>query len=254
MLARSRSIHLILVALLATLALLIPIQPAHAADTEIAHLWRFEYQQASGQGKLEIKIVEHDKDTHEIIEIFEQFDYAVPCSQNGLAISCELDIKSAIQDAYYQLDLIDEIAKVRSAEAYRWMRSELTGSWHTIVAKSHYAVVSHPSLHVAVETHTNGTALRYKNQWNTHTATSPYFRPQLSTPQTLVNDFNCPSAGLCVSTNYVVTKGSTKVLNSQQINSSSIGFQLTPNQLLITPPPGFQLNSFVIDPPKAGYG
>ena len=257
MLMNKHSVQLILVTLIAVLTAVIPAQSTQAAGTrptEIAHIWRFAYEQTSGQGLLDIMIVEHDRYTHEILQIFNQFSYGVPCTQNRNNIVCDLDIKSAIQDSYLQMNLKEQAAKVRGGESYRWMVTETTGSWNTIPANSHFALAVHPSLQTTVDTDAAGNAMRQNNVWNSHTSSSAYYRPRLGQSFTLVNQFDCSSSSLCITENYVTAGGRTIGLGSHQVAVSTVGFQLDPAQIVITPPAGFQLESFVIDPPKAGYG
>lgn len=250
-----QSVHLLLVALIAAITAIVPAQSTQAANqSEIAHVWRFAYQQSTGQGVLDIMIIEQDRYTHDILQIYNQFTYGVPCIQSRGNIVCDLDIKSAIQDAYIQMNLKEEAAKVRSGESYRWMITETTGSWSTIPANSHFTQVTHPSLQSTIDTHATGSAIRQNNVWNSHTATSAYYRPQPGQPFTLVNEFDCPLVGPCVAQSYAIAGGRTTNLGSRQVAISTVGFQLSLAQITITPPRGFQLESFVIDPPKAGYG
>jgi hypothetical protein len=253
MLHRYRSVHLVLVALIMSVGLIVPVQPAFAADTEIAHLWRFTYQSSTGTGLLDIMVVEHDKDTHEIIQVFEEFTYAVPCGPSGLTIACDLDIKSAIQDAYLQMNLKDEAAKVRSGESYRWMIVEATGQWTSIPTNAHSQLASHPSLQFSFNT-TAAKAVRFQSSWNTLSSTSAAFKPPLGQTHTLVHEFDCSQPTICEVTNSVITNGRVTTRRSQQTNVPTVGFQLSPSQIQFTPPSGFHLESFVIDPPKAGYG
>ncbi len=253
MLHRYRSIHLILVALIMSVGLIGPAQPAYAADTEIAHIWHFAYQSNTNIGTLTIKVVEHDKYTHDIIEVFEEFAYPVLCGQSGLGIACDLDIRSAIQDSYIQMNLKDQAARVRASEGYRWMIVEATGHWSSIPANAHPKLVSHPSLQFAFDT-TAAKTVRFRSSWNILTTTSAAFKAPLGQIHTMVNEFDCSQPTICEITNAVVINGRVTELGGQQSNSTTVGFQLSPSQIQFTPPTGFQLDSFVIDPPKAGYG
>ena len=254
MLTHNRSIHLMLIAILLSVGLLVPHQEVLAADTEIAFIWRFSYHQNTGNGILDIEVVEHEVDSHDVVALLEQFTYAVPCSASGNSIICALDIQSAAKDAYFQMDLKEEAAKVRGGESYRWMVVETTGSWHTIPAKVHSAIASHPSLSTAIATNSTGKTVTYVSKWNSHTAVSSPFSPHLDESHTMVNKFDCPKVGPCVSENYLISGGNLTPLGSKQLSVSTVGFQLAPAQIVITPPTGFQLESFIIDPPKAGYG
>ncbi|MEZ4615186.1 MAG: hypothetical protein R2867_06700 [Caldilineaceae bacterium] len=253
MLHRFRSIHRILIALVMSFGLIVPAQPVFAADTEIAHLWRFTYQRSPDTGTLEIMIVEHDKYTHEVIQVFEEFTYIVPCGSNGLTITCALDIKSAIQDSYLQMDLKEQAEKVRSGESYRWMLVEATGRWASIPANAHPNLVSHPSLQFSFNTNAN-KAVQFIDSWNNLTSTSAVFKPHLGQSHTMIHDFDCSQPTICEVTNSVLINGRVTELGTQQTNVPTVGFQLAPSQIEFTPPSGFQLDSFVIDPPKAGYG
>lgn len=254
MLARSRIIPLILATFILCVAVATPARPAYAADTEIAHIWRFTYLHAPGEGQLEVMVVEHDKETHEILNVLAAFTYAAPCAPSGGAITCELDIRSAIQDAYIQMDLKAEAAKVRPNESYRWMIVETTGRWNTIPAKTQSTIATHPSLRVVVAT-TAAKMVRFTSTWNTHTGQSNLFSPPTGQSLTLLNKFDCPSSpGSCTSTNALRIGDRVIALGSATSNATTVGFQLAPSQIQITPPPGFQLESFIIDPPKAGYG
>lgn len=255
--ARIRNISFILAAVMIVTVLALPTQPTYAAgkaETEIAHIWRFAYQQSVGQGVLDIMIVEHDKDTHDILQVFDQFTYTAPCTAQRATITCDLDIKGAIEDSYYQMNLKDEAAKVRPAESYRWMITEATGSWSAIPANSHFLLADHPNLSMLVETNATGNAFRYNSIWNSHTSTSDYYRPMMGQSITLVNEFSCPTVGPCTTENYVIDSRGVNDLGSTQVSASTVGFQLAPSQIVIRAPSGFQLESFVIDPPKAGYG
>ncbi len=253
MLHRYRSIHLILVALIMSVGLILPPQPAYAADTEIAHTWHFAYQSNTSSGILTIRVVEHDKYTHEIIDVLEEFTYPVPCGPSGLGIACDMDIRSAIQDSYLQMNLKDQAAKVRAGESYRWMIVEATGQWTSIPANAHPTLVAHPSLQFSFDT-TAAKAVRFRSSWNIVTSTSAAFKPPLGQIHTMINEFDCSQPTVCEITNAVNINGSVTELGRQQSNNSTVGFQLAPSQLQFTPPSGFQLDSFVIDPPKAGYG
>lgn len=252
-----RSIYLVLLFVIAATIAVVPAQStqaAHKTQSEIAHVWRFAYAQSSGQGVLDIMIIEQDRYTHDILQIYDQFTYGVPCMPNRSNIVCDLDIKSAIQDSYIQMNLKEQAAKVRGSESYRWMITETTGSWSTIPANSHFTQVAHPSLQTTIHTNAAGSAFHQESLWNSYTSSSANYRPQLGQSFTLVNEFDCPLVGPCVAENYVIAGGRTQHLGSHQVAVSTVGFQLTPAQITITPPAGFQLESFVIDPPKAGYG
>jgi hypothetical protein len=255
MLARFRSIHLVLVALVASVALVVPAQPTYAADTEIAHVWRFTYQQSSGAGLLDVRIVEQEVDTHEIVAVLEEFVYPAPCTQNGNAITCELDIKAAIVDSYIQMDLKEEAAKVRPNESYRWMITETTGRWHSIPANTHATVASHSSLNVAVTTNSS-SRVRFLSNWNVINSASPFMKITTGQSHTMRNEFDCeqPQSTDCTISNWLIAGGRVQLLNSSVSAVSTVGFVLTPNEITLTPPNGYQLESFVIDPPKAGYG
>lgn len=255
MLTRFRSIHLFLVALVASIALVAPAQPAFAADTEIAHVWRFTYQQSTGAGLLDIRIVEHDVHSHEILDVLDEFVYPVPCTLAGSAINCDLDLKSAIIDSYMQMDLKEEAAKVRPNEAYRWMITEATGRWQTIPTNLHATVVNHPSLNLTLFTNSNAR-VRFRSDWQVINSISPYFKMIAGQSYTMRNEFDCtqPQSLNCTISNWLITDGQNKLLNSGVSAVSTVGFLLTPNQITLTPPNGYQLESFVIDPPKAGYG
>ncbi len=246
--------HRLAIFLLMAVALIAPAQTVHAADTEIAHIWRFTYQHSPGTGTLEVMVVEHDKLTHEIITVLQAFTYAVPCTPAGNGATCDLDIRSALQDAYIQMDRKEEAAKVRAAESYRWMIVEATGTWSSAVPKAQTVLAAHPSLQFAVAT-PGGNSTRFTSGWNSHNTTSQLHKTTTGVRETMTNKFSCVQNGPCTSENYVMVSQRKVGLGSTNLASSTtVGFQLAPAQIRITVPAGFQLESFVIDPPKAGYG
>lgn len=240
--------------LLVVVTLMAPAQAAHAADTEIAHIWRFTYQHGPGTGTLEVMVVEHERLTHEIVAVLEAFTYAAPCTPAANGATCDLDIRSAIQDAYIQMDRKEEAARVRAAESYRWMIVEATGSWSTTLPKAHTLLADHPSLQFAVAT-VAGNSARFTSAWNSHSTTSQLHKTAAGVRESMTNKFSCTQNGPCTSENYVIVGGRKVGLGSTTLASSAtVGFRLAPTQIKITVPAGFQLESFVIDPPKAGYG
>ncbi len=246
--------HRLAIFLLVAVTLMAPAHAVHAADTEIAHIWRFTYQHGPGTGMLEVMVVEHDKLTHDIIRVLAAFTYAAPCTPAGNGATCDLDIRSAIQDAYIQMNLKEQAAKVRAAESYRWMIVEATGTWSSALPKAQTVLAAHPSLQFTVAT-AGGNSTRFTSAWNSHNSTSQLHKATAGVRETMTNKFSCEQISSCISENYVMV-GQRKVgLGSTNLASSStVGFQLAPAQIRITVPAGFQLESFVIDPPKAGYG
>lgn len=251
----SRGVYRFLSTLVLSITLLIPAQPTFAADTEIAHVWRFTYQQSTGAGTLDVMIVEHDRETHDILRVLEEFAYAVPCNQARTAITCDLDIRSALIDSYLQMGLKDAAARVRPSEAYRWMIVEMSGHWQSIPANSHTTVANHPSLHFGVTTSGN-QQVRFLSNWTMVSTASPYFNISTGQSHTIRNEFDCfrSQPNDCTISNWLIAGGRPQVLNSRSTAVSTVGFLLAPTQITITPPDGYALDSLVIDPPKAGYG
>lgn len=250
----SNAIHGLAIFLIVAVAVIAPAHPVNAKATEVAHIWRFTYERIDNKGILDVMVVEHDVITHEILNIFAEFTYTAPCQPVGGNVTCDLDIKSAIIDAYYQMNYKELAARVNSAESYRWMIVESTGRWSNNLPKSQTGLASHPSLQVGVETLADNR-VRYSSTWNSHSITSQPYVAQAGVVYTMTNKFSCNQNGGCVSEMYVLAGQRPIALGSRALPATTtVGFRLAPSQLQIIVPPGFQLDTFVIDPPKAGYG
>ncbi len=246
--------HLLAATLVVAVALVTPAHPVSAKGVEVAHVWRFTYQAHGNQGILDVTIVEQDPYTHEIINIIDEFTYPVPCTQNRGQIVCDLDIQSAIKDSYYQLDLKDRALRVRPSESYREIFVEATGTWSTNLPQQHTTVVSHPSLQFAVETFA-GNQARFTSAWDVHTTTSNRFKPINAATHTMRNYFVCrPNADCTIENTVTINQQERDLGTTTMAGNLTTGFQTSAAQITITPPPAFQLDTLVIDPPKAGYG
>lgn len=245
-------VKLSLVLLWVMAALIPPLQPlaAKAATTEISHVWRFTYQHQVGTGTLDVMIVEIDADTHEILDILEQFTFPVPCRPTVNGVDCDLNIRGAILHSYAQLKIS---ASVPAAESYKWMIVEASGQWSTPLPKAHTLLADHPSLKFAVAS-TTGKQASFSTIWNSTTSTSQPYKVVAGSSYTMKHDFDYEETIGGVIENTVFVDGIEKELGTATYpNLYTVGFLLAPAQIQIRLPTGFQLDTFVIDPGKPGY-
>lgn len=252
-----RGIHTLILVGLMAVTLLPSAQTLHAKapDTKIAHVWRFTYEQGPQAGILDVMIVEHEVATHDIVQILQQFTYGVPCTvHHGRRITCDLDIRSAIQDAYIQMGLDGLAAQVPSAESYKWMIVESTGHWNTAPGKTSTDLARHPSLTFDVTTGSKA-GVTFTSSWNSNSSTSFPYKINPGLVQTMRNHFRCEQVNSCSVQNSLVTNGMERGLGGITFaNPRTVTFQLVATPIQIMLPDGYQLDTFVIDPPKAGYG
>jgi hypothetical protein len=219
------------------------------------HKWSYVYQH--GVVNLTVSVGEWNTKTMRFIKIYRTDHYKFPCQENRSGeTTCDMDIKSSILESYQKAGLNGSVG---DSEAYASIETIATGTWNSLDHPQQPVVLAgHSTVGFAVQTPNNSSVIFRgfspsdpklgAKAWSTP------FNPQGSTLYEMAathNEENPPSVGS--QGFYTKTPGPVITPLGTAAHDSSPFFELTRNQLVISPVDGFELQSFSVDP-RMGSG
>lgn len=225
---------------------------------KIGHLWKFTYNHDSKDlknisGEVAVQVVKYNRSTLDVVKIYSEDLYDVPCAENGSGgIDCELDIQGNINESYANAGVLKYAP---STEAYNDFIVEAIGSWIGSIPNG-ATLASHPTLEYGLETKGSRGRFLLDFAGNNAKGKSEFYKPVAGETYRMTTLF------VPTQTNQKVTysveelsSGKSGEYGSETLpTGADVDFMLSPSTLTITVPSGFDLETFIIDPPKFGNG
>ncbi len=217
----------------------------------LQHVWNYLYSAGSNEVVLNVTINEWNPKTQRIIRKLGDFAYSFECQTQSGFVTCNMDIQSSIEDAY---DQVGHPQSVGTAELYDRIITEATGTWSKPAFGPQATLASHSAVSFGFRAQ-SGNTLQFSS-WGNATGQAFYsqnFQPvpgDLYVMGSVIEKPMGPNPG--GESFYLKYNGQDIPLGKVKYQATP-SFQLSANQLQITPVDGFALQSFLVDP-KIGHG
>ena len=207
----------------------------------LQHTWLYTYSARTNQVALSVTINEWNPNSGQIIRRLGRFGYTFKCNESNGYVTCDMDIQSSIEDAY---DRVGYPQNVPDAEVYDLLIAEATGTWDKNRFSGYAGLAGHSTLNFGFKEMSSNISF---HSWS-NAANTPYdsaaFKPAPGGRYVMGATIARVQNNMGGESFYIKHNGQHTKLNEVRYDAYS-GFELSANQLQITPVDGFELESLV---------
>ncbi|MFK7800975.1 MAG: hypothetical protein AB8G95_05045 [Anaerolineae bacterium] len=236
-------------------------QPWLEINEEFGHKWKLTYEHSSATALLQVAIVNWDVERAAVTEVLYGCEYEFANSnRNGDSVKLQLDsIQDSIEDCYVQSGQAKNVPRF---EKYSAIQFEVSGSFQQPTGGG---LISHPTFKYGLDQSGNNVSVYISAEGDRAQITGETDNFNASGG---IQDFHAASnlffwtslqdqnVKLSYLEHYVWTDPSKIQTTAKQEMGrvNAVVFDLGQTELEITPPNGFSLDKFVIDPKSFGAG
>lgn len=217
------------------------------------HHWSYVFEDDTVL--LTVSVGTWDTKAMRFIQIYRTDGYKFPCSETNSQFVCNMNIKEKILESYQKAGLNGVVG---DSESYAGIEVEATGIWNNLVLSQQPSTLAHHStVTYSFQTPSNNSVIfrgfspsdpKYDN-----VAWSSSFVPQAGMKYQMAATLVQQGQQNQSFQKFGIEFDKQSVYLGQVAHNGAPTFELTANQLVLSPVDGFQLSSFSVDP-KMGSG